>query len=222
MFYKVKAIILHTLKYGESGIIIHAYTDSFGKQSYLVQGVRKKKSRFNANHFQPLSLLELEVYYKEKRELQRIKEVKKADIHFHANFDIRRSAIAMFIGELLFKSLHEIEPNQNLFDYLFHSVQLLDITDKGLENFHIIFMMQFTKFIGIFPGKDNFLGINNLPDKAQRSMLTDLSLTDSDKVELSAKSRNELLQQMITYYKSHLEGMGEINSLSILHEVFHH
>jgi DNA repair protein RecO (recombination protein O) len=221
MIHKSKAIVLHTLKYNESGIILHTYTDTFGRQSFLVQGVRKKYSRINARLFYPLALLEIESNIKENRELQGIKEVKAVNVPYRLQFDIRRSAIAMFLSELLYKTLREVEPNQKLFDYLFNSVQILEMTENGIENFHLIFLMQFTKFIGIFPGDNNLLQTLEKEKKINLFSLLDYSLSETAKLQLSSVARIEILNQLISYYKSHLEGIGNINSLKILHEVFH-
>lgn len=221
MLHKTKAIVLHTLKYGESGIIVNAYTSAFGRQAYLVQGVRKKKSSINSNFFQPLTLLDLEVFFKENRNLQRIKEVSFVASTVHSNFDIRRSSITLFLSEFLNKSLQEFEPNQKLFDFLFHSVQILEITEKGLENFHLVFLMQFTKFIGIFPG-NNPIKQSTIKEKTINFLdLLDYSLADMPKLKLSNAERNEILNQLVIYYKTHLEDIGQINSLKILYEVFH-
>jgi DNA repair protein RecO (recombination protein O) len=221
MLHKTKAIVLHSLKYSESGIIVHAYSEVFGKQSYLVQGVRKKKSHINANFFQPLSLLELEIYFKENRELQRIKEVRIASPQIHVGFDIRRSAIAIFLSELLYRILKEFEPNQKLFNFLFHAVQILEITENGIENFHLVFMMQLTKFIGIFPDDDSIIQQFKSEKRIELLNFLDYSLADVSKIKLSGPARIEVLNQLVAYYKTHLEGIGSINSLKILHEVFH-
>jgi DNA repair protein RecO (recombination protein O) len=221
MLHKIKAIVLHTLKYAETGIVVHAYTDAYGKQAFLVQGVRKKNSRIHANLFQPLSLLEIEAYYKENRDLQRIKEVKSASNLYHLNFDVRRSAIALFISELLYRSLREVEPNQKLFDYVFHSIQILEMSENGIENFHLIFLAQFTKFLGIFPGEDSTLQQFLKEKKINLPNLWDYSLSDSAKIKLPSAIRSEILNHLVTYYQSHLDGIGPINSLKILQEVFH-
>jgi DNA repair protein RecO (recombination protein O) len=221
MLHKTKAIVLHTLKYNESGIILHAYTDVFGRQSFLIHGVRKKNSRINASLFQPLSLLEIEANIKENRELQRVKEVKSLNILYGLQNDIRRSAIAIFLSELLYKTLREVEPNQKLFDYLFHSVQILEITENGIENFHLIFLMQFTKFIGIFPGDDSFLQTTDNDKKFNLLKLLDYSLSETTALKLNSLARVEILNQLVGYYKNHFEGIGNIHSLKILQEVFH-
>jgi DNA repair protein RecO (recombination protein O) len=221
MLHKIKVIVLHTLKFGESGIIVNAYSDTYGRQSYLVQGVRKRKSRINANFFQPLSLLDLEVYFKENRELQHIREVKLASSPVLIHFDIRRSTIALFLSEFLYRTLRETEPNPKLFDFLFHAIQILEITEEGLENFHLAFLMQFTKFIGIFPGDDSILQQFKKEQKNELVSLIDCSLTDIGKFKLSNSARFEVLNQLIEFYKTHLEDIGQINSLKILHEVFH-
>jgi DNA repair protein RecO (recombination protein O) len=222
MLLKAKAIVLHTIKYGESDIIAHLYTNTHGRQSILVKGVRKKNQRLSANLFQPLSLLIIDASVKENREIQRIKEVKPFCILNSLYLDIRRSTIAIFIGELLYRTLLEAEPNQPLFEFLFNSIQILDVLEEGVENFHLIFLIQFTKFLGIYPGvyldfdkfqKNN--GVNILS-------LLDYSLSDSAKLKMDNRTRAQILKQLVLYYEDHLDGMGQIRSLKILQEVFHY
>jgi DNA repair protein RecO (recombination protein O) len=222
MLHKAKAIVLHNIKYGESGIITHVYTNTHGRQSILVQGVRKKNSRVSANLFQPLSLLIIDAYIKENREIQRIKEVKPFCILNNLYLDIRRSTIAIFISELLYRTLLEAEPNPPLFDFLFNTIQILDVLEEGLENFHLIFLIQFTKFLGIYPG------VNSDLDQFQKNKgisiigLLDYSLSDSGKLNMDSLTRAQTLKQLVSYYEDHLEGMGQIRSLKILQEVFHY
>lgn len=221
MLHHLKAIVLHSVKYGESGIIAQVYSNHLGRQSFLVHGVRKKNSRISPYLFQPLSLLDLVAYVKESREIQRIKEVRASVPLQHLQFDIRKSSIAIFLCEILNKTLREAEANPALFDYLSHAVQVLDITEKGIENFHLIFLMQYTKFIGIYP-KDNsdFIHISK-PQSVGIFDLIKYSLSDTSGITIDYKMRQELLDELLHYYKFHFDGLGTIKSLEILYEVFH-
>jgi len=220
MLQKTRAIVLNSVKYGESGIIVQVYTENFGRQSFLIHGVRKRKSKFNYSLFEPLSLLNLDIYFKESRSLQTLKEVKPSIILHHLPFDIKRSSIAIFLGEILYRCLREIEPNKSLFNYLFHAIQILDVNEQGIENFHLVFLIQFSKFLGIYPENNTQLYQYKTNTGLQLNDLLEYSLQDVSKLKIERTNRLELLDRLIDYYRDHLEGMGEIKSLHILHEVF--
>jgi DNA repair protein RecO (recombination protein O) len=221
MLQKTRGIVLHSIKYGESGLIIELFTENFGRQSYMIHGIRKKKSKVNAYLFHPMTLLDIDADYKEGRNLQKIKEVKSSYVINQIYFDIRRSTIAMFIGEILYRNIRETEPNKNLFDFLFHSVQLLDIAEKGIENFPIIFLLQLTKFIGIYPNTNLEINHNKAQSELSFYYLLNYSLSEIGVINIDASKRQSFLESIINYYRIHLAGTGQIQSLKVLREVFH-
>ena len=220
MLQHLKAIVLHSVKYGESGIIAQVFSDLFGRQSFLIHSVRKKNSKISPYLFQPLSLLDIVGYIKESREIQRLKELKASVPLQQLHFDIRKSSIALFLSEILNKTLREADPNPALFNYLSNAIQALDITEKGIENFHLIFLMQYTKFIGIFP-KDNKDHIYlNRSQSVDIFDLTEYSLSESSEINIAKTDRQRLLDDLVQYYYYHFEGLGIIKSLEVLREVF--
>lgn len=221
MLHKTRAIVLHTVKYGESSIIACLYTKDFGRQSYIVQGVRSKRSRFHYNNFQPLSILDLQVDHKITRELQRIRDLKLKNPLHHVHADVTKNSIALFVGEVLYRILRDTEGNSPLFEYLENAIQVLDISEKGYTNFHLIFLIQFTRFIGIFPENKKELD-NFQPEQAGMQVhdLLSYTLKDLEKLHISTYQRKVLLDALVEYYYYHIEGMGRISSLKVLHEVF--
>ncbi|MBN1598441.1 MAG: DNA repair protein RecO [Bacteroidales bacterium] len=220
MLSKYKAIVLRSIKYGESGIITQVYTETEGRQSFIVHGVRKKNSKISPYFFQPLTPLSIVAYRKESRELHIIKEIQPLIHLTNFHFDIKRNTIAQFISEIIYRCLRENEPNTSLFNYLLGAIQVLDITESHIHNFHLIFMMQFTRFIGIYP-KDNTELHQYVSDTT--FTLTDLlnySLSDIKILRLDSKTRSEILNQLLKYYYDHQEGIGEIKSLQVFKEVF--
>ena len=220
MLSNTKAIVLQTIKYGESGVITKVYTEKYGKLSFLIHGVRRKKSKISNYLFQPFSLLDIIAYIKESRDLQRIKEVKPTVVLKTLFFDVRKSSIALFLGEIMNRTLHESEPNFQLFNYLNHAVQILDYFDKGIENFHLIFLMQFTKFLGIYPKNNTDLIQYSDSESIHMADLIDLSLTDIKTLKIDSSLRFKLLEQLMRYYKDHMEGIDNIKSIGVLRDVF--
>lgn len=221
MLHKTSGIVLHTIKYGDSSIIAHIYTRDFGRQSYIINGVRSKRSKFHYSNFQPLTLLSLEVDHKNTREIQRIRDLKIDQPFHHIHSDIIKNTIALFIGEVLYRSLHDVEGNHSLFDYAKSAIQILDFCEEGKVNFHLVFLVQFTRFLGIFP--QNNLELDRYQPADINIKLHELiaySLNDLEGIKITNSERNSLVAAMVDYYYYHLEGMGKLSSLKILREIF--
>jgi len=219
MLQKLKGIVLYSIKYNETSLFLHIYTDKYGRQSFLAYRTRKKKSKSNAYLFHPLSLIELEVDLKENREIQKIIEANFDHIYSQLYYDVKRSTIAIFLGEILNKNIRETEPNKQLFDFIYNAVQLLDVAKEGIENFHLIFLIQLSKFLGFYPTMDYELKIE-ADLRNEFHSLVNISLTELDKIKISNSDRQRLLDIILELYKVHLTGPGQIQSLKILREVF--
>jgi len=241
MLHKTRGIVLHYIKYSETSVIVTVYTENFGRQSYIINGVRSKKAKIKANILQPLFLLDMEVYHKPKRDLQRVKEVQNAIVFSSLPYDIRKSTLAIFIAEIIYRAIQEQESNPGLFEYLYNSVQILDLKESGLSVFHIYFLIQLSKYLGFYPNNNYseekcyfdlkagaFMQIKpfhtSFLDKEHSlifSQLMSFSADQHESLKISYKERTELLEKIIEYYRLHNTGISEIKSMSVLKEVFH-
>ena len=240
MLHKTQGIVLNHLKYGDTSLISTIYTSTHGRKTFLVQGVYKRKSRFHPSFFQPLSLLDLEIYIQPRRELQRIKEISIDHPFQHLPFDTTKSAIALFLSEILYKTLREEESNLQLFNYLYHSIQFFDINTEGSANFHLLFLINLTRYLGFYP-IDNFSETNSLFDSLNGKFFPYLTSQQSESDRLTSvwmhrllntsfdnlgsltmnhQIRNDLLRLLIEFYSLHLEGLGIVKSHSVLQSVF--
>ena len=238
MMHKTRGIVLHSVKYSESSLIVKIYTEEFGIQSYLVKGARGQKSKIRAVLFQPLSLLELIVYHKERNVLQTIREVRIAHPYQSVPFDIRKSSIALFINELVYRSVGEEEPNLSLFEFLWNSLLLLDAVEEPFHHFHLIFTLKLTKYLGFFPrqGLTSEQCFFNLAEGIfqpvflegvclDRPMseawyrLLDWPFEKPSIPELGATERDLLLESLLSYYRFHLPGFTTFHSVEVLHSV---
>jgi len=241
MLHKTRGIVFNHIKYSETSVIVTIYTEFFGRQSYIVNGVRSKKAKIKANIFQPLFLLDMEVYYKEKRDLQRAKEIQNAFIFSTLPYDLKKSTLAIFIAEILYKTIQEQEPNEELFEYLFNSIQLLDLKENNVSNFHIYFLIHLSKYLGFFPNNNytetncyfdlragSFVQIKPFHDlhiakyeSAILSKMLEFSENQHEDLQMDYKQRIYLLERILEYYSLHNDGMSNIKSLEVLREVFH-
>ncbi len=241
MLSKTKGIVLHHIKFSESSVIATIYTENYGRRSFMINRVRGRGTAEKANILQPLFILDMDIYYRPNRDIQRVKEMKNL-IAFNAiPYQVVKSTLALFIAEVLYKSIREEESNKELFEFLFHTIQLLDMTESGTSNFHIMFLLQLTKYLGFYPEKSHSKGnpIFDLrngtfipavpfhPDYMRPDMSNDLNnalkLNSNNLNEwtISSGKRYHLLEKIIEYYQIHVSGFGKVNSLQILKEVFH-
>ncbi len=232
MLIKTRAIVLHHVKYGESSLIVTLYTERNGRMTCIVSGIRSKKTHLSLPFFQPLTLLEAEIYYKSNREIHRLKELSCPFHYTSIPFSITKSTITLFLAEILWLTLREEEANDRLFDFLFHAFQLLDSKDEGIANFHLLFLIHYSRYLGIFPADlesetdiSRFRDLKifrNLPGDTGNIFLVMLktSMAQAEKLNLNKASRLILLDALVKYYEEHLEGMGKIKSVNVLKEIF--
>lgn len=229
MLHKTHGIVLNFIRYRETSIVTRIYTEAFGMQSYIVNGVRggQKKSKNKISFFQPLTLLELVVYYKKRAGLNRISEIKCAEPYTSLPYDFKKSTIALFIAEVLSKTLKEEEGNTSLFNFLHSSLLMLDHMPEGFHNFHLQFMLKLCRYLGfdlqsadeLFDQVYEFIGKPEVAEEEKKIVNHLLSSSYTDMIKSKNEVRRILLNDIIKFYKLHIEGFGELKSVSILREI---
>ena len=229
MLHKTRGIVLNFIKYRETSIVTRIYTEDFGLQSYIVYGVRgsNKRSKSKISFFQPLTLLELVVYYKRNAGLNRISEIKCPEPYQSIPYDFRKSSIAMFITEVLNKCLKEEESNTNQFEFLRYSLQMFDHLQEHYENFHLQLMLKLSRYLGFAPETANdvfdevyeYVGKPTIDKQDQQALDLLLQNPYTSPVKMSNATRRLLLDDLIKYYQRHVDGFGELKSIAVLREV---
>lgn len=229
MLNKTQAVVLHHIRYGDASLIVTLYTERFGRLTCMVSGVHSKKSRFPPTYFQPLTLLETEIYYKQNREMQRLKELACPFHYTTIPFAIAKSSIALFLAEVLFITLREEEANPALFSFLFHSFQLLDTKEEGISNFHLLFLLNYSRYLGIFPAEleqmhpaGELSVFRNMPGEAWQALadMNGISMATPEKLIIGQHVRTLLLERLVRYFALHMDGMERLKSLQVLKDIF--
>jgi DNA repair protein RecO (recombination protein O) len=240
MLHTTKGVVLHYFKYSENSIITKIYTEKFGLQTYILKGLGGKKTKMQKAYLQPLSLVEMSVYQKENKSLQSLKSI-KLDVPFQTiPFNIYKSSIAFFLAEVLGKLIKEEEANKELFDYIYHSIEFYDISDKITHNFHLLFLFQLTKYFGIFPqeclNKEAiFFDLNEgvfkvlkpqhvyFSQKEETEIIKQMLLfnfNDEDNFEITNVMRKNILATVLEYYSLHSYNLKHLKTREVLSEVF--
>lgn len=239
MLHKTSGIILQTINYSDTSLITKIYTETFGLQSYMISGARSKKSKTKATLFQPMTLVELEVSNSQKASLQRISEISIQHPYSEIPYNIIKSSIALFLNEVLFRSLKEEHADEDLFSFIKNSLLILDIKTESCSNFHLSFLVQISKYFGFFP-QGSFSETNSFfdlcegkfclsvpshnnyltpPNALLLNQLMNSSFETIQDLKMDANQRKMLLNSLIFFFQFHIPSFGEIKSVAVLEQV---
>lgn len=244
MIHKTKGIVLRTVKYGETSLVVTVFTELFGLQSYLVNGVRTVSSKGTAKaaFFQPSSILDLVAYHNEFKNLQRLKEFKWAVLYRHLLADVKKNAVALFMIELVSKCLKQPEPNADLYAFVEDALLHLDEgSDKVTANFPLFFAIHLAVFFGFRindpanPDDIHYLDLqegqfvmnqpthpNYLQDREAEAVSFVLKSQQSAELEelsLNQETRRRILHAIESFYILHIPDFGTMRSLPVLREL---
>lgn len=241
--HKTKGIVLRVVKYGETSLIVAIFTELFGVQSYLVNGVRTstKKGSGKANLFQPTAILDLIVYHNELKHLNRIKEFKWAYLYQHIFSDVPKNAVALFMIELLTKCLKQPEANPELFEFCEDAfIHLDESSGSVMANFPLFFALHLPVFLGFriiehFSDKNSILDlqegmfVSERPDhfhflegkqaEVTNELLKVMQPAELEQIKLNHDFRRQLLFAYETYYALHIQDFGTMKTLPVLREI---
>ncbi len=244
MLHHTKGIVLRSIKYGETSVIVSIYTELFGIQSYLINGVRKssKRSTGSAASFQPAALLDLIVYHNDLKQLQRVREFSWSYLYDHIFFDVRKNAVSLYMVEVLQKCFKQPEQNESLYNFIEDALIHLDKADQAVVgNFALYFSLHLAVFFGFriednySPQKNNILDLqegvftSTHPSHAHyidgslaettSQLLKTMQPEELQQIRLNQSTRRQLLQAYEDYYALHLPEFGKLKSLPVLQEL---
>ena len=240
MLTKTQAIVLHSLKYGETRLIVDMFTRSQGRQSFIVSIPKSVKGKIKKQLFQPLTLLEIESDLRPKLQLQKLSDVRLASPFSSIPFDSNKLSISLFITEFLYYALRSEQHNEPLFDYIVNSIQWLDAQTDRFANFHLVFLMRLSRFLGFYPNLDHyqtgdyfdlresvFLSTPPVhrdflhPQEAEKiQLMMRMDFPTMHLFRMSHQERNRLLEVSLIYYRLHLPDFPELKSVSVLQELY--
>ena len=240
MLMKSEAIVLHTLKYGESKMIVDMFTKSWGRLSFIVPLPKTSKSRIKKQYFQPMTLLEIECEVRQRMQLQKLSDARLLTPYVSIFLSPEKLAISMFVAEFLYHSLRAEQQNEPLFDYIADSVQWLDMAEEGYANFHLTFLMRLSRFLGFYPNLENYeeqsvFDLRSGCFSAHVPLHRDFLLPNEAKIilqlmrmdfptmhlfQLSRHDRHRIMDVLLLYYKQHLPDFPDMKSLAVLQQLW--
>ena len=244
--HKTRGIVLKTVKYGDTSLIVSIYTHLFGLQSYMVNGVRtsSKKGNNKVSFFQPATILNMEVYHNSFRQINRIKEYQRAVINDNIFTNVIKNGVALFMVELLSKCLKEPDPNEDLFGFVEDNLLYLnECSSPVMANFPVFFALHLSNFFGFFPGHTTPAGhndqlffdmqegifTNQLPthnfyvDHSAALFLEEIAKamqpSELSEIRANAATRRRILEALENYYMLHVQDFVKLKTLPVLREL---
>ena len=244
MTHKTNGIVLRTIKYGETSLVVTIFTELFGVQTYMVNGARSNKKTAKAILYQPGAILELEVYHNELKKMNRIREAGWGVIYTSVLNDVIINSIALYMVEILYKILKQPETNQDLYHFSEDALRHLDNASPEIAaNFPLYFSLHLTHFFGFKisqpykmkessniyidlaegtfvdqqPAHPHFIEGENARITAE--LLKIMQPAELSQLKLNHHKRRELLLHYQDYYAFHIQDFGQLKTLKILQEV---
>lgn len=240
MLVKTKAIVLHSFKYGETKIIVDMFTEEHGRLSCIATVGKSARGKLKRQYFQPLTLVEAVADMHRRTGLYPLKEAKVAAAYASIPFDPLKLPVALFVAEFLSNATRKEQPDRLTFAYIENSLRWLDGSTGGFANFHVVFMMRLTRFLGFYPNTDGYtegswfdlraasfapdapLHHDRLaPDEARKvNLLLRMNLATMHLFRMTRAERNRMTEIIIRYYELHLPDFHELKSLDVVKEIF--
>lgn len=244
MLQKTEAIVLHSLKYGEQRVIVDMFTRSHGRLAFIVPLSHSARSPMKKQYFQPLTLLTIEVGVRPQLQLQKLSDVALLSPFSTLLSSPDKLAIGLFVAEFLYHALKGEQQNEPLFDYVCHSLEWLDGSSDHYANFHLVFLMRMSRFLGFYPNlekggkwKEESLYFDlraasfcaappvhrDFLMPAEAAVIQTLMRMDYATMHLfrlSRAQRGRILEVLLLYYRLHLPDFPELKSLAVLQGLY--
>ena len=236
---KIQGIVLQSIRYGDTSLIVKVLTRNYGLRSYMVKGAFNRGSSQRAALFQNLHFIQyVEVGRPNKGTLHYMKDVQLSLVYHSIPLEMNKSAILMYVSELLTKTLTEEAPNTTLFDFVHQSMQWLDLVEEGYANFPLYFTLELTRLLGFYPKTnhqqewcfDMMEGsfAHDYPlhpyyfdasDAYLLASLLDLGIDEACRLPMSTQQRRAMLNGLITFMRLHAPVMNDFHSHEVLQTV---
>ncbi len=240
MLTKTQAIVLHSIKYGETRLIVDMFTRAYGRLSFIVSLPKSPRSKVKKQYFQPLTMLEIEADVRPKVQLQKVRDVRLSGPFSSIPFNPYKLSISLFVAEFLYHALRGEQQNVPLFDYVASSILWLDAQQTNFANFHLVFLMRMSRFLGFYPNLDNYAPGDYfdlresvflpsppvhreflMPQEAEKvQLMMRMDFPTMHLFQMSHAARNRLLEVALVYYRLHLPDFPELKSVGVLQELF--
>lgn len=240
MILTTKAIVLHATKFGDASLIVDMFTEQEGRVPFVVKIPRTSKGKIKKQYFQPLTVLEIVFDYRQRATLQHLKDARIVLPYVDIPFNPSKGAVLFFLSDFLYHVTRDEQQNKPLFSYIINSLDWFDKVQKHFVNFHLVFMIHVSHFIGFYPNIEtyepqSYFDLRNATFSVRTPSHSDyLSVADSNSLtnvirmtyenmhlfRFTREERLRVTELVLRFYSIHVPSMPNLKSLQVLREVF--
>lgn len=240
MYLTVRGIVLSNVKYNDKYSIVHIYTEQSGRVAYILPRVKGKSGKISNNLFLPLNVVEMEADHQPNRDIQRIREAHVMQPYQSIPLDITKTSLVFFLSDFLSKVLKDSNDSNLVFEFIRDSMNVLDISDRSIANFHLVFMLGLTRLLGFYPNIENeknhpyfdliageFVASAPLhrhyiakEGSIALQKLGRMNYANMHRFKFNREDRVSIINYILEYYRLHVHHFSELKSLDVLHELF--
>ena len=208
-------IVLHTTKFGESSLVVHALSKGYGRRGFLVHGAGKKAMSL----YLPLNILEAEIQESSKSALLTAKNIVPGCPLQGIRNNILKNSMTMFMSEVLYRTIKDGTYEDGLYEWCEKSILLLDAMQQDFSNFHVRFLLELSIALGFSPDSSDLSPfVRDHHQIVDRFLQADFA--ESMLIPLNGQVRNEIAESILRYIEFHTDSALNSNSLKVLRELF--
>lgn len=237
MIKKTEGIVLRTFKYQDAHMIAVVYTQAFGIRRFMLKGFRSTRSRSKHSYFQPMSIVELVFFQKERAQLHKVSETRIAQLLYEIQSSPVKLSLGLTIVEIFHDCVKEEIGNEALYAFLRRCIVMIDQSQGQLVHVFMHFLVHLTRYLGFWPndaivdeskpyvfktkeGVIENVGIERYSVAGLLRQFMYNTIEGSQQIRFSRKEKRELIQEMFVYYQFHVEGFKYPQTLRVFGEVF--
>lgn len=223
MLEKTRGIVLHTLRYGDESLVVDVLTESRGCVTFMVRIPKTRKAGVQSLLLRPLSILQLELDYRQNRQMQRVRNLSVDTPYTSIPYDPMKNAVGLFLCEVLYYALRREQiPHAALFQFIEQSLCWFDLAERDYVNFHVVFLIKLTRYLGFWPTEEELTqdGLLTPLDAEWADRLLRLNYQTMRVFVMTREQRNRLLDIICSFYSRHVAEFPEVRSLTVLREMF--
>lgn len=232
-------MVLNTINYNDKYVLSTVFSEDFGCVTYMVAKTKGKPAKVPRSLFSPMALLTMDVDHQPLRDIQRVREAQPIIQFYSIPNDMKKTSLVFFVSEFLSRVLKDISDSKVLFGFLEQSTQILEMTNKNIANFHLVFILKLSRFLGFYPNlgdykKGQYFDLLNgeyvtfrplhqhyinQQESFALSRLHRITFENMHKYGFTQQERLNIINRMLEYYRLHLYDFPNLKSLDVLHEI---
>lgn len=205
---------MNVVRHSDQTVVAHLFTRAYGMVPFVVKRPSGGRAGGHAAMLSLLTQLSIECHAPVDGCIQRLSGAEIDEPYVSLPFSMHKTAMSMFLADVLWHALRHEQASDSLYEFVSLSLRWLDGADDGYANFHIVFLLQLTRYMGYDPRMLPEAGELQM-DKLMRHNYRTMRL-----LQLNGRQRSHFLHRLVDFYRQNVPGFPELKSMEILEDTY--